>query len=147
MKIAKSFFILFLFVALVQHSLQAQTNTNAEKSIDAVLDMQVKAWNEGNIEQYMQGYWNSDSLQFIGKSGLTTGWAATLARYKKGYPNTQAMGKLSFDILSKQAIEHNYYLVIGKWHLQRAKDELGGSFSLLWRCIKGRWVIVLDHSS
>jgi hypothetical protein len=38
-----------------------------ELLIRKVLDDQIKAWNRGDLEQYMSGYWKSDSLRFIGK--------------------------------------------------------------------------------
>src|SRR5438045_9701022 len=55
-----------------------------EKAIRAVLYAQEQAWNAGNIEAFMQGYWKSDSLRFIG-NGITTGWQATLEPYQKSY--------------------------------------------------------------
>ena len=116
-------------------------------AIEKVLDMQVTAWNEGNIEQFMQGYWNSDSLSFVGKNGVTKGWKATLERYKKTYPDKATMGKLTFTLISKEKLGNENYLVIGKWDLQREKDSVGGHFSLVWKKINGRWHIISDHTS
>jgi ketosteroid isomerase-like protein len=124
----------------------AQTNQSITE-IEKVLNAQTKAWNEGDIEKYMEGYWHSDSLLFIGKNGVTKGWTATLERYKKSYPGKEGMGKLDFTILSEEKMGNELYLVIGKWHLQREKDELGGHFSLIWKNINGKWVIITDHSS
>src|SRR5690349_11438540 len=70
-----------------------------ETVIRQLLDKQTLAWNRGDLETFMETYWKSDSLMFIGKSGVTYGWTNTLNNYKKGYPDTTAMGKLSFDIL------------------------------------------------
>ena len=120
---------------------------NAEAVIKTVLNMQTRAWNEGNLEKYMEGYWKSDSLKFIGKNGITKGWSATLENYKKSYPDKAAMGELRFDIISQKPLSDEHYLVIGKWHLKREKDALEGHFSLVWRNINGKWVIVSDHSS
>ena len=92
---------------------------------------------------------NSDSLKFIGKAGLTYGWDTTLANYKKSYPDTDAMGRLTFDNLSIEMIDSDVILVIGKWMLVRNTlgDTLQGHYSLNWQKKDGDWVIVVDHSS
>ena len=84
---------------------------------------------------------------FIGKSGVTYGWTNTLNNYKKNYPDTVAMGKLSFNILSVKRLSIEYFHVVGKWHLQRSIGDLSGHYTLLIKKIKGRWVIIADHSS
>jgi hypothetical protein len=92
-------------------------------------------------------YWHSDSLMFIGKSGVTYGWENTLKNYQKGYPDTAAMGKLRFDIIQVKRLSAIYYHVVGKWHLTRSIGNLDGHFTLMLRKIKNKWVIVSDHSS
>lgn len=141
-----SILILLAFLLIVNNKSMAQANDPITE-IEKVLNAQTKAWNEGDIEKYMEGYWHSDSLLFIGKNGVTKGWTATLERYKKSYPGKEGMGKLDFTILSEEKMGNELYLVIGKWHLQREKDELGGHFSLIWKNINGKWVIITDHSS
>ena len=140
-------YILFTTVLLLSFHMSAQEINKDILAIDAVLAKQVKAWNEGNLNEFMEGYWPSDSLKFIGKEGISHGWKKTLENYKKRYPNKAAMGILEFEIISKENLDKNYYLVIGKWHLQRKADELGGHFSLIWKCINGQWLIIADHSS
>jgi hypothetical protein len=95
----------------------------------------------------MKGYWESDSLMFIGKSGVTYGWQNTLNNYKKGYPDTATMGKLNFTIIKVKRLSGEYYQVVGKWHLKRSIGDLSGHYTLLFQKIKGDWVIVTDHSS
>jgi ketosteroid isomerase-like protein len=114
-----------------------------------VLNLQQQAWNKGDIEGYMQGYWKSDSLAFIGKKGITYGWKQTLANYQKSYPNKAAMGSLLFDLRSIQQVSADAVYVIGKWHLKRTKDlgDLQGHFTLLFKKVNNQWVIVADHSS
>jgi ketosteroid isomerase-like protein len=116
-------------------------------AIRKVLAQQQQDWNSGNLEAFMQGYWKSDSLKFISSRGINYGWQATLDGYKKGYPTTEAMGKLTFTIISIEKLSKKSAIVIGKWHLQRTKDEPQGHFTLLWKKIEGRWVIVADHTS
>lgn len=135
--------LLLLFLAI-------QTKTEAQKadqSIRKLLNEQTLAWNRGDLEGFMQGYWKNDSLCFIGKSGVTYGWNNTLANYKKGYPDTAAMGKLQFTILHVQLLSKQYAQVIGKWHLTRSIGNVQGHFTLLLRRLNGQWVIVSDHSS
>jgi hypothetical protein len=95
----------------------------------------------------MNGYWQNDSLMFIGKSGVTYGWNNTLKNYKKGYPDTAAMGKLTFTLIQIKKLSKEYYHVTGKWFLKRSIGDIGGHYTLLFRKIKGRWVIISDHSS
>lgn len=142
------FILLFAgYFSFAQNSVKTEINYSDIQEIEKILDMQTKAWNEGDIEKFMEGYWNSDSLSFVGKSGVTKGWKATLERYKKTYPDKAAMGKLTFTLISKEKLGVENYLVIGKWHLRREKDEVGGHFSLIWKKIKGKWYIISDHTS
>ena len=117
------------------------------KAILNVLETQRQAWNHGDLEAYMQGYWHSDSLLFVGKSGPKYGWQTTLDNYRKGYPDKAAMGQLSFDILKVQLLDKTNAFVLGAWNLKREKDAPGGYFTLLLRKIKGEWKVVADHSS
>jgi len=126
---------------------QAPTSNKAdEAAIQSVLDKQVAAWNEANIDEFMNGYWKSDSILFIG-SKVTSGWDSTLTRYKKGYPDKAAMGKLRFEILRMDYISTDSYLITGKYFLTREKDNPSGIFTLLFKKKNGNWVIVYDHTS
>ena len=118
-----------------------------ETAIRRLLDEQTGAWNRGNIEDFMKGYWKNDSLMFIGKRGITYGWNNTLNNYKKSYPDTTAMGKLSFNIIAVKQLSFQYFYVTGKWHLQRSIGDLSGYFTLLFKKIEEIWVIIADHSS
>lgn len=144
---------LFLFIILLGNYCFAQS-TSANKSnisdevmIRQLLSNQTEAWNRGDIEIFMKTYWKNDSLMFIGKNGVTYGWTNTLNNYKKNYPDTAAMGKLSFNILSIKRLSPQYFYVIGKWHLQRSIGDLSGHYTLLIKKINEKWVIVADHSS
>jgi hypothetical protein len=118
-----------------------------EMAIRKIMNDQTIAWNRGDKESFMKGYWENDSLMFIGKSGVTYGWQNTLNNYKKGYPDTAAMGKLTFNIITVKKLSDQYYHVVGKWNLKRSIGDVGGHYTLLFRKIKGKWVIVSDHSS
>lgn len=132
---------------LISSALLAQNNKNWSQVSD-ILAVQEKAWNEGNIDAFMQGYWKNDSLKFVGKSGVVYGWQNTFDRYKKNYPDRATMGILKFEVVSKEQMGKEVYFVVGKWHLKREeKGDVGGYFSLIFRKIKGKWYIVADHTS
>ncbi|HVZ97293.1 MAG TPA: hypothetical protein VG847_10485 [Chitinophagaceae bacterium] len=116
-------------------------------AIKQVMKMQENAWNSGSIDEFMTGYWQNDSLMFIGKSGISYGWQAALNNYRKRYPDTAAMGKLTFKILQMKSLSSVYYFVVGKWGLKRSMGNIGGYFTLLFRKINGKWLIVADHTS
>jgi ketosteroid isomerase-like protein len=139
--------MLFLFFSLLCLTFVSTAQSKTEKKITDLLHSQDQSWNNGDLEGFMQTYWNSDSLLFIGKSGVTYGWNNTLRNYKKGYPDTAAMGKLQFTLIRIQKISRRNYFVVGKWHLTRTAGNLQGHFSLILRKIKGTWKIVADHSS
>jgi len=143
------FLLAFSLQALAQTTTQTSTPTynKNEKAIRALLAAQTKAWNEGNLADFMEGYLPSDSLLFVGKSGPTYGFSNTLNNYKKGYPDTASMGKLTFTLLAVTPIEKKHYRVLGKWSLQRSKGDVSGYFTLLFQKIKGKWLVIQDHSS
>lgn len=125
----------------------AAAQSKDETLIRNAMDEQMTAWNAGNLERYMDTYWHDDSLMFIGSRGPTYGWDNTLKNYKRGYPDTASMGKLDFNIISIKKLSETYYSVVGKWHLKRTAGDLSGAFTLLFRKIKGKWLIIQDHSS
>ena len=121
----------------------------AKGEVQKVLDEQADCWSRGDLECYMQGYWKSDSLLFVGSKGLTYGWQQTLDNYKRSYPDAAAMGKLSFELKEMRELSPETILVVGKWHLQReaSKGDLEGHFSVIFKRFADGWKIVADHSS
>jgi len=107
---------------------------------------QETAWNSGNIDGFMDYYWKSDSLLFIGNKGITLGWQKTLTNYKRNYPNKNVMGVLAFTIKENTQLSPTSIYTIGQWSLEKEKPS-GGYFTLLWKKINGLWVIVADHTS
>lgn len=136
-----------IFLFLLALPLIAHTQSKDEQEIRQLLATQTQTWNRGDIEGFMQTYWKSDSLMFIGKSGVHFGWQETLNNYKKSYPDTTAMGKLSFEIITIKKLSPEYYYVVGKWMLKRSIGDLGGHYDLLMKKINGNWYIISDHSS
>lgn len=117
-----------------------------EAAVRAVLEAEQIAWNNGDLEAFMQGYWNSDSLQFVSKRGINHGWKETLEAYQKGYPDRAAMGTLHFDIHWVKPIGETHFLVRGKYQVTRVTDALDGVFTLIFMKVDGKWVAIYDHT-
>ncbi len=141
--------IISLLLLVLTFSCQQQPVVviSAKPEIESLMAEQESAWNKADINGFMKHYWQSDSLEFIGKKGLTYGWQATLDNYKKSYPDASAMGRLQFTNLKIEDLDPQNVYVVGKWQLFRTADTLAGHYTLLWKKKNGRWVIVLDHSS
>lgn len=138
----------FFFLALTFFTISISNAQSAdEKAIRNAMNEQLAAWNAGDINRFMGTYWENDSLMFIGKSGVTYGWENTKQGYLKGYPDTAAMGKLDFKLISVKRLSVIYFFVVGKWHLKRSIGDVGGHFTLLFKKVKNKWLIVADHSS
>lgn len=137
---------LFLSIVLLA-GLSAQAQSKDEKEILAMLEKQNQAWNRGDVAAFMKGYWENDSLMFVGKSGITYGYNNTLENYKKGYPDATAMGQLTTTQIKVIRLSSKYYFIVGKWHLKRSIGDLSGHYNLLLQKINGNWVIIADHSS
>jgi len=139
-KIHLILFLLFISCAAVAQSAD-------ELAIKKLMADQSTAWNHGNIDEFMKAYWNDDSLTFIGHGGITYGYNNTLSNYKKNYNDSSKMGKLFFTLLKLQKLSPEYYFVTGKWFLKRSIGDIGGYYTLMFRKIKGKWVIICDHTS
>lgn len=138
--------LLFLFLLALSTGSYAQSAE--ETAIRNMLQKQAQSWNCGDLNGFMKHYWQHDSLLFVGKNGLTYGYAQVLANYRKSYPDMDDMGELDFDIKKVEVLAPDAAFVVGRWHLKRdKKGDLSGHFTLLLRKLKGEWVIVADHSS
>ncbi|HYT92538.1 MAG TPA: nuclear transport factor 2 family protein [Gemmataceae bacterium] len=135
-------------LALPLHAGQPAKGDDARQAIRAVLDAQVKAWNKGDLEGFMAGYWKSDDLSFFSGKDKTRGWQATLDRYRKRYQaDGREMGKLTFSELDIELLGADNALVRGRWQLVLTKEMPGGLFTLIFRKTTQGWRIVHDHTS
>jgi ketosteroid isomerase-like protein len=116
-------------------------------AITAVLNAQQAAWNRGEVDAFLVGYWHSPDLTFSGSSGVSRGWDGVMARYKKNYPDQAAMGHLDFSELEYRFLGPDAALMLGRWHLKREKGDIGGVFSLVWQRFPDGWKIIHDHTS
>jgi ketosteroid isomerase-like protein len=138
----------FLLTAVFSCANFAQkSDAKISLAIRAVLDEQVAAWNRGDIDSFMKGYWNSPELTFVSGQNITRGWQPTLERYKNVYGSRAKMGVLSFSDLEITVLNKRSAVVLGKWSLEREKDNPHGIFTLTFRRLKEGWRIIMDHTS
>ena len=139
---------LFIAFLLASTAMGQAQSAQDKKDVLAILNRQESDWNTGNIKSFMNGYWESDSLMFVGKAGITYGYDATYKGYLKRYPDRATMGKLKFTFLNFSFPGPGVAFVVGKFHLTRPeKGNLEGHYTLLFKKIKGKWLIVCDHTS
>ncbi len=141
-----SFALVFLFAAAAFAQTERQKTKFADE-IKSVMNAQVAAWNGGDIEGFMRGYWNSPQLVFVSGGGVTRGWQPTLNRYRKNYASRAKMGTLRFSDLEVEVLSKDSAVVLGSWALARDGDNPGGKFTLIFRRFKDGWKIVHDHTS
>jgi ketosteroid isomerase-like protein len=144
-KTLRFFIALFLF-SLNSYS-QNPISLKDSLGIMNVMSLQQDAWNNGDIDSFMQGYLKSEELVFSGKSGPIYGWENTRKRYYSSYPNTQIMGKLNFTVKKIRSISLNSAYLIGEYYLKRSTEDSYGHFTLLWKKVDDNWLIVSDHTS
>jgi len=111
-----------------------------------MLMKQEAAWNDGDIDGFMEAYWKSPDLTFSSGGNITRGWASTLSGYKQKYPTRDIMGRLTFSELNITETGKDAAFVLGRWRLERTKP-ISGVFSLVVRRMNGQWAIVHDHTS
>lgn len=118
-------------------------------AINTLLSNQEDAWNEGDINAFMEGYWNSDSLRFASGGNVRRGWQATLDRYLATYPDRATMGQLEFVDLEMRRLSPEWATVFGRFRLTREAplEDLTGLFTLMFEKRDNNWIIVSDHTS
>jgi ketosteroid isomerase-like protein len=139
---------ILLLSQCLYHPLTAQTLFAEDSTmIIGALHQQQDAWNQANIESFMEGYWPSQKLVFVGAAGPTYGYEPVKANYYKRYPDKTSMGILKFTVIELSKIDRASAFLIGKFHLKRTIGDVQGYFTLVWRKIDGQWLIVSDHTT
>jgi len=137
--------LVYLMSLLVFISCNSNINQDKE-AIVAALNKSAEDWSSGKIEAYMDVYWKSEKLQFIGANGINYGWQTTLDNYKKRYPTKDHTGKLTFEVLNITFLAKDLYSLTGKYFLERIVGPADGIFTLIFKRINNKWVIISDHS-
>ena len=139
--------VIFKTVFLTLLLIQIGLSQNDQQQILSVLNTQTEAWNKGDLDAYMEGYWKSDELVFTSGGKITKGWKQTLDKYKISYDTKDKMGKLKFSDLEVKKLSENSAYVLGKWELKRKTDNPKGVFTLIFKKMNEGWRIVHDHTS
>ena len=141
-------------VALVAVAVLSPRNTagaapgNDEAAVRKMLDEQVAAWNKGDLDGFMAGYWKDDKLFYISGAKSVEGWKALKERYEKTYRGEgKEMGKLKFAELNVEPLGLGVVLVRGKWEVAMSKEKFEGWFTLLVRKFPDGWKVTHDHTS
>jgi ketosteroid isomerase-like protein len=116
------------------------------QELKTIVMSQQTAWNRGDIDAFMVGYWNNEQLTFSSGGETARGWNRTLERYKSKYPDRETMGRLTFSELETYSLGSDSALMLGNWRLER-EQPVSGNFSLVWKRLDGKWLIIHDHSS
>ena len=135
--------LLFVFFSI---SVLAQSDKQST-AIQKVMDDQVAAWNRGDLEGFMDGYWRSEKMTFTSGDEVTRGWQQALDNYRKSYNTKEKMGVLSFSVHELTILSKDSAVVLGSWSLKREKDNPHGKFTVVFRKLKEGWRIVMDHTS
>ena len=138
--------LLLLTGLLLLTSLNVTPGSDDEAAIRKVMEDQRMAWNNYDLEGFMQGYWRSEELKFYGSNGVTYGWDNTLDRYKKAYPSKEHTGTLKFVLNEISKINKGSYYVMGEYHLERSVGNADGIFMIIFKKIDGEWKIIADTS-
>ena len=146
----RDFVVLMAVIASLAFSAPAQSSAVTETAaIRRVLELQQAAWNRGDLDTFMAGYWNSPELTFFSGAHESKGWQAALDRYKKNYQGAgHEMGKLEFANLRIEMLGTESAFVRGEFHLTMSDGKTPhGLFTLVFRKFPDGWKIVHDHSA
>jgi uncharacterized protein (TIGR02246 family) len=118
--------------------------------IRTLLNNSAAAWNRGDLAAFVSGYENSPETTFIGREFTRGGTEAILERYRKTYPNREAMGDLTFSEIEIRTLAAGVALATGKYRLKRsiaAGGDASGRFTLILRKTAAGWKIIHDRTS
>ncbi len=139
--------LIFLSLLAVLASCYVSNDEISDRNeLKSVLMKQQEAWSNNDIDGFMEGYWQSDSLKFYSGGNLGKGWQNTLDNYEVRYPSKAHTGKLEFTIADISQIHKDAYWVMGEYHLYREIGDAKGTFLIIFKRINGKWKIVADSS-
>ena len=138
--------IILIVIIISSINVYSQSNINEKDAVNTMVE-QKNAWNNGDLKSYMDGYWNSDSLIFVGKNGPEYGWNTTYQNYKKSFPDKSSMGHLDFTFINVKTISDSTVSIIGKWELTLLDKNRGGYFTCILKLFNGKWKVIIDHTS
>ena len=136
-------------LVIVAAACAATPPPGAVGEVKAVLTAQVEAWNRGDLDGFMAGYWKSPDLVFFSNGTETRGWQQTLNRYRARYQGEgRRMGTLDIAQLDLKMLGAEAALMRGRWRLKMPDgQEPTGMTTVIFRKLPEGWRIVHDHSS
>jgi ketosteroid isomerase-like protein len=140
-------FGVFCFAIISGATLTKEPNHDVEAKIQGVLRAQQDAWNRGDIEGFMNGYWRFEKTVFVSGDEVTRGWQKVLDRYEAKYSDRAKMGTLMFSEIEITPLSNDSAVALGSWKLIRANDQPHGRFTLIFRKFPDGWKIIHDHTS
>ncbi len=149
----KNLIYTFLFLLISPLCIHAKSSVTVhivkppDNQIKMILSEQEKAWNMGNLDGFMLYYWNNEELKFVSKNGIKKGWNSVYNSYQKAYAAKGEMGTLNFSEITIHGINNKNALVTGNWKVVNQKGIQQGLFTLWFKKIDGKWLIVMDHTS
>lgn len=144
------FFLTFGLIFMISGAVFGQSDKQKVKIADEirkVMEAQTIAWNKGDIEGFMIGYWKSPQMTFVSGDNVTKGWQETTDRYKKNYDTREKMGVLTFTDLEIEVLSKDSAKVLGRWKVAHEPKDSQGRFTLIFRKLKAGWRIIHDHTS
>ena len=121
-------------------------NKSPEIQAQEAMTKQAQAWNKGDLDGYMNAYWKSDSLVFIGKS-IQRGWDSVNSSYQKLYSDKSKRGTLNFTYLKTTTFTENDVMIVGRWEVTIYEAKRGGNFTVIMKKINNEWKVVYNHTS
>lgn len=122
-------------------------NQSEVGQIEALLMAQDKAWNVGDIDAFMDGYWNSPELRFASGGTVTNGWSETNKRYHERYDTRAKMGRLTTSEYEIILLSPDAAVAHGRWRLDRESDTPSGLYTLILGKFDGQWKITSDTTT
>jgi len=137
-----------MLVALMGASLFPAQDLKPASEIRTLLDAQVKAWNQGDLDGFVSAYWNDDRVTFFSGGDVSKGFKPLRDRYFKRYKaDGKEMGQLAFENLEIEPVGPDFATARGRFRLKMKEDQPTGLFTLWLRKFPDGWKIVHDHSS
>ena len=105
------------------------------------------SWNRGDFRGYMAGFKNPDVV-FVSGGKFQQGWQGTLDHYVRDYGGSaERRGKLHFYNMKVDLLAADAAMLVGQYRLERGPRVTEGVNTRLFRKVKGKWLITMNHVS
>lgn len=133
------------FVLLASPAMASPKSDRA--AILATVERMEAAWNRGDFRGYMAGFQNPDVV-FVSGGKFQDGWQGTLDHYVRDYGGSpERRGRLHFYNMKVDVLAPDAAMLIGQYRLERGARVTEGVNTRLFRKVRGRWLISVNHVS